>query len=135
TAAEAVTSALEPGLRTRVFIFNTILQDKSIDDRLRGYPNWLSARNLGNETTDEAVQALVEATVSRYDVVQRYYRLKAQMLGLDEVWHYDRFAPIADDVRKVSLDEARDIVVEAYSEFSQRSGDIVEQFFRDRWID
>ena len=57
------------------------------------------------------------------------------MLGLDEVWHYDRFAPIADDVRKVSWDEARDIVVEAYSEFSPRSGDIVEQFFRDRWID
>ena len=134
-AAESVTRALVPGLRTRSFIFNTILLDKSIDDRLRAYPTWLSARNLRNETTDEAVQALIDATTSRYDVVQRYYRLKAKMLGLDRVAYYDRFAPISEDTTKVSWDEAREIVVGAYSEFAERSGDIVEQFFRDRWID
>jgi oligoendopeptidase F len=135
TTAESVTRALEPGLRTRTFIFNTILQDKSIDDRLRGYPTWISSRNLRNETTDEAVQALIDAVVSRYDVVQRYYRLKAGLMGLDKIAYYDRFAPISEDTTKVSWDEARDIVVEAYSEFSPRSGDVVEQFFRDRWID
>jgi len=134
-AAESVTRALEPGLRTRTFIFNTILVDKSIDDRLRAYPTWLSSRNLRNETTDEAVQALIDATTSRYDVVQRYYRLKAKMLRLDRVAYYDRFAPISEDTTKVSWDEAREIVVGAYSEFAERSGDIVEQFFRDRWID
>ena len=134
-AAESVTRALEPGLRTRTFIFNTILLDKSIDDRLRAYSTWLSSRNLRNETTDEAVQALVDATTSRYDVVQRYYRLKAKMLGLDRVAYYDRFAPISEDTTKVSWDEAREIVVGAYSEFAQRSGDIVERFFNDRWID
>ena len=134
-AAEAVTSSLAPGLRTRSFIFNTIVLDKSIDDRLRAYPTWLSSRNLRNETTDEAVQALVDATTSRYDVVQRYYRLKAKMLGLDRVAFYDRFAPISEDMDKVSWDEAREIVVAAYSEFAQRSGDIVERFFDERWID
>jgi oligoendopeptidase F len=134
-AAESVTRALEPGLRTRVFIFNTILLDKSIDDRLRGYPTWLSSRNLRNETTDEAVQALIDATVSRYDVVQRYYRLKAQMLGLDRITYYDRFAPISEDSTKMSWETAREVVVDAYAEFSPRAGDIVEQFFTDRWID
>ena len=52
TAADAITEALGPGLRTRTFVFNTILLDKSIDDRLRGYPTWISSRNLANETTD-----------------------------------------------------------------------------------
>jgi oligoendopeptidase F len=135
TAAEAVTVALEPGLRTRTYIFNTILQDKSIDDRLRDYPTWISARNLRNETTDEAVQALVDATTSRYEVVQRYYRLKAQMVGLDRITYYDRFAPIGEDPKKVSWAEAREVVIGAYSDFAQQSGDIVEQFFRDNWID
>jgi oligoendopeptidase F len=134
-AAEAVTKALEPGLRTRTYIFNTILQDKAIDDRLRGYETWISSRNLRNETTDEAVQALVDATTSRYDVVERYYRLKARMIGLDKITYYDRFAPIGEDPTKVSWDEARDIVVHAYTEFAPESGDIVEQFFRDNWID
>ena len=135
TASEAVTEALEPGLRTRTYIFNTILLDKSIDDRLRGYPTWISSRNLRNDTTDEAVQALVDAAVSRYDVVQRYYRLKAKLIGLDRLSFYDRMAPIGEDPSKVSWDEARDIVVGAYADFAQEAGDIAERFFSDSWID
>ena len=57
-SSEAITESLAPGLRTRTFIFNTIAVDKSIDDRLRGYATWISARNLSNDTTDEAVEAL-----------------------------------------------------------------------------
>ena len=61
--AEAVTQALDPGLRTRAFIFNTLLQDKATKDRLRSYPHWLAARNLSNEASDESVEALIEAVV------------------------------------------------------------------------
>ena len=134
-AAEGVSEALAPGLRTRTYVFNTIVLDKSIDDRLRGYETWISSRNLRNETSDEAVQALVDATVARYDVPQRYYRLKAKLLGLDRLTFYDRFAPIADDPTKVSWDEAKDTVLGAYSDFAQETGDIVERFFHESWID
>jgi oligoendopeptidase F len=134
-ASEAVTVALEPGLRTRTFIFNTIVLDKSVDDRLRGYESWLSARNLRNDTTDEAVQALIDAAVSRYDVVQRYYELKARLMGLDRLAFYDRLAPIAEDPTKSSWDEARQIVLDAYADFSGDVGDILERFFRESWID
>lgn len=134
-AAEAITEALGPGLRTRTFVFNTILLDKSIDDRLRAYPTWLSSRNLANETTDEAVEALIDATTSRYDLPQRYYRLKARLLGLDRLEHYDRFAPISSDVSRVPWDEARSVVVDAYSDFSEEAGSAVARFFDDSWID
>jgi len=134
-ASEAVTVTLEPGLRTRTFIFNTLVLDKSIDDRLRGYETWLSARNLRNDTTDEAVQALVDATVSRYDVVQRYYRLKARLIGLDRLAFYDRMAPIAEDPTKVSWEESRQVVLDAYRDFSSDVGEIAERFFRENWID
>jgi oligoendopeptidase F len=135
TAAEAVTEALAPGLRTRAFIFNSILVDKSIDDRLRGYPSWISARNLRNDTTDEAVQALIEATTSRYDVVQRYYTLKAKLIGLERLSFYDRFAPIGEDPSKVPWDEARELVTSSYADFAQEAGDAVERFFSESWID
>jgi oligoendopeptidase F len=42
STAEAVNAALEPGLRTRAYLFNTLLQDKSVDDRLRSYPSWIA---------------------------------------------------------------------------------------------
>jgi oligoendopeptidase F len=134
-AAGAVTEALGPGLRTRMYIFNTIVLDKSIDDRLRGYETWISSRNLRNETSDEAVQALVDAAVARYDVPQRYYKLKAKLIGLDRIAFYDRFAPIGEDPTKVPWDDAKDMVVSAYADFSPETGDIIERFFEERWID
>ena len=134
-SAEAISESLAPGLRTRVYVFNTIVVDKSIDDRLRGYETWISSRNLRNETSDEAVQALVDATTARYDVPQRYYRLKAKLVGLDKLTFYDRFAPIAEDTTTVSWQDAKDTVLGAYADFSQDTGDIVERFFDDSWID
>ena len=134
-ASEAVTVSLDPGLRTRTFVFNTIAVDKSIDDRLRGYETWISARNLSNDTTDEAVQALIDAVVNRYDVVQRYYTLKARLLGLDQLAFYDRMAPLADDPTQVPWGEAQELVVDAFGDFSSEVGDIVARFFREDWID
>jgi oligoendopeptidase F len=134
-AAEAITEGLRPGVRTRTFIFNSILLDKSIDDRLRDYPTWISSRNLANETSDEAVQALVDAVTARYDVPQRYYRLKARLLGLDRLQHYDRVAPISEETSFNTWDEARAIVVEAYGRFDERAGEIVNGFFAKDWID
>src|SRR4051812_40497223 len=95
STAHDVTEALQDGLRTRAFIFNTLLADKATDDRLRGYPTWITARNLSNEVSDESVDALVEAVVSRYEAIpQRWYRLKAQMLGLPKLADYDRAAAV-----------------------------------------
>ena len=44
--AAAVTETLRPGLRTRGYVLNTILNERAIEDRLRGYDTWISARNL-----------------------------------------------------------------------------------------
>ena len=134
-ATEAVTEALAPGLKTRAFVFNTILVDKSIDDRLRGYATWISARNLANDTTDEAVEALIDAVVARYDVPQRYYALKAKLLGLDRLAHYDRMAPLAEDTTHVEWSDARQLVLDAFADFSSETGDIVQRFFAESWID
>src|SRR3954453_16562032 len=83
--AAAVTAALEPGLRTRAYVFNTLLHDKSIKDRLRRYPHWLASRNLSNEASDESVQALIEAVKGRYGLARRWYETKAKLLGLDRL--------------------------------------------------
>src|SRR5918999_5124463 len=61
TTAEAVTEALQPGLRVRGFVLNTLLAEKMVDDRLRSYPHWLASRNLAKEASDGSVAALIEA--------------------------------------------------------------------------
>src|SRR3954451_4480057 len=133
--AEAVTSALEPGLRTRAYVFNTLLQDKSIKDRLRSYPHWLASRNLSNEASDESVQALVEAVKGRYGLARRWYETKAKLLGLDRLADYDRMAAVSDDEEEVPWEEGQQLVLESFSSFSDRATDVVERFFTERWID
>src|SRR4051812_22267589 len=124
--AERVSAALQPGLRVRAYTFNTLLADKMTDDRLRHYPNWLAARNLSNEASDESVQALLAAVRARYEIARRWYWLKAQMLGLDRLADYDRMAAVTQDTEKVAWPEARRIVQDAYSTFSDELGGIVE---------
>ncbi len=135
TVAEAVSQALEPGLRTRAFIYNTLIQDKAIDDRLRAYPHWLASRNLANEASDESVMALIEAVRGRFDIPQRWYALKARLLGLDQLADYDRAAPVLPEDVTVSFGEARELVLDAYDAFAPEAGRVARRFFEDRWID
>ncbi len=127
--SNAVTAALEPGIRTRAFIFNTLLADKATGDRVRTYDHWLAARNLSNEASDESVQALIDAVVGRYELARRWYRLKAKLLGLDRLAHYDRMAPLSESDEKIPYEDARDLVLECYREFSPALGDAASGFF------
>ena len=133
--AEAVTEGLRPGLRTRAFVFNTLLLDKAVDDRLRNYDTWVSSRNLSNEASDESVQALVDAVVDNYSIAQRWYRLKAQVLGVDRLADYDRMASVATADRTIGWSEGTRIVRDAYASFSPELADIVDRFIDESWID
>jgi oligoendopeptidase F len=135
TAAEAVSATLEPGLRTRGFIYNTLVYDKSVEDRLRHYPNWLASRNLANEASDESVMALIEAVRNRFDIPQRWYRLKAKLLGIERLADYDRSAPVLAEDITYSFGEARDLVLDTYQSFSPVAGTVARRFFEERWID
>ena len=134
-AAEAVTAALEPGLRTRGFVYNTLMADLATDDRLRRYDSWIASRNLSNEASDESVQALVDSVVARYDIPQRWYALKAQLLGVDRLADYDRNSSVADVEETFAWSEASALVLDAYGSFSGELAGVVQRFFDDRWVD
>jgi oligoendopeptidase F len=134
-SAAGVTEALQPGLRTRGFILNTLFHDKAVDDRLRRYPHWLAARNLANEASDESVAALVEAVRGRYELARRWYRLKARMLGLDRLADYDRSAAVTDTEPTAAWAEGRALVLDSYESFSADLGKVARRFFDEPWID
>jgi oligoendopeptidase F len=134
-ASGAITTALGGDIRTRGYIFNVILEERAIDDRLRAFPSWISSRNLANETSDEAVEALVEAVTGRYDISVRYYAVKKKLLGVGTLHEWDRYAPIEQATRDVSWEDAKEMVLGSYQRFSKRAGELVEGFFTHGWID
>jgi oligoendopeptidase F len=135
TVAESVSTALEPGLRTRAFIFNTLLHDKATDDRLRSYPHWLASRNLANEASDDSVMALVQAVRARFSIPQRWYRLKAGLLGVQQISDFDRTAPVLPEELTFSFAESRELVIAAYADFAPEAGRATRRFFDEGWID
>jgi oligoendopeptidase F len=110
-AAAAITAALSPGLRTRVRIFNILLADHAVDDRLRHYSHWLAELNQENEASEASVQALVAAVRGRYNIPQRWSRIKARALGLDRLTDYDRMAPVGVPPLRVTWGRARELVL------------------------
>jgi oligoendopeptidase F len=135
TTAEAITAALEPGLRTRAYVFNTLLQDKAIKDRLRSYPHWLATRNLSNEASDESVAALIDAVKARYELPRRWYRTKAKLLGIERLADYDRMAVIGADDAEVGWERGREIVLDTFGSVSERMREVAERFLTEEWID
>ncbi|MEM1095008.1 MAG: M3 family metallopeptidase, partial [Bacteroidota bacterium] len=134
-AALAFTEGLEERQHTLTYIFNTVLADKATKDRLRSYPSWVTSRNRANEVQDEVVQALVDAVTSRYDLVARFYTLKAKLLGVDTMMDYDRYAPVGEADTLYGWNDARELVTASYQAFHPEMGTIVEQFFEGQWID
>ncbi|WP_440999375.1 M3 family oligoendopeptidase [Fodinibius sp. SL11] len=134
-AHASLTDTFEDHSRTLTFIFNTLLADKHTDDKLRGYDSWISSRNLANEIDDETVDTLINAVTNKYSLVHRFYKLKRNLLGYDELYDYDRYAPLLKSEKKISWSEAREMVMDSYTDFHPEMGTITSKFFDNNWID
>lgn len=134
-AAEALTVSLKDQQHVLTYIFNVLVQDHKVDDEIRSYGTPMASRNLSNEIEQSTVDALVDACEGAHSTVHRYYRLKRRLLGYEELFDYDRYAPLSDDSPKRTWDECREIVTDSYNGFAPRAGEIVGEFFEKRWID
>ena len=136
-AALSIGEVLGKNGRVFALITNTLAKDKEIEDRWRNFPRPISSRNLSNFVEDEVVDALVTAVRASYpSLSHRYYRLKANWFGVEQLPFWDRNAPLPDDVdRTLGWSEARDIVLDAYRAFSPELAAVGERFFARRWID
>jgi oligoendopeptidase F len=117
------------------FVYDTLLQDHLTMDRLRRYPHPMAQRHLANQIDDAVVQQMLQVTEAHYPVAQRYFRLKARLLGLPRLLLFDQYAPVGDALPPCPFARARDIVLEAFGAFSPAFREAARQFFDRRWID
>lgn len=135
-AADAITGALRERQMELSYIFNVLAADKAADDKRRSYPSWITSRNLSNSAPDSVVEALIEAVTSNYELVARHYKIKRALLGHDELYDYDRYAPLAlkESDNFYTWEEARETVLAAYGTFSNDIRDLAAKFFDENWI-
>jgi oligoendopeptidase F len=135
-SAEVVSGVLKDNISLFTSITNNLAKDKSINDKWRGLPNPVSSRNLSNVVEDEVVEALTETIKENYPkIAHRYYKIKAKWFKKKSLMYWDRNAPLPFQSQSIySWKDARQIVSDAYSNFDQRAGNIVNKFFDNSWI-
>jgi len=136
-AAEALTESLRKNLRTFTLVTNTLAKDKEISDRWRGFEDIADSRHLANRVERSVVDALASAVREAYPrLSHRYYAMKARWLGMEQLNHWDRNAPLPETPQAViGWEDARNTVLSAYHRFSPEMAEIARGFFDRRWID
>lgn len=117
------------------FTYNTLIEDHLVRDDIRGYPSFMEARHLANETTDAQVQTMLGVVEENFPLAHRYFKMKAKRLGLPRLELFDQYAPIAQDLPKYDFPRARQTVLDAYRAFEPRFGSMAGEFFEKSWID
>jgi oligoendopeptidase F len=68
--------------------------------------------------------------------LHRFLKLKAKMLGVDQLYYYDLYAPIVKDIdSKYTIEEGQNIILDAFKPLGNEYVNILKKSFTDRWID
>ncbi|MEQ5827422.1 M3 family oligoendopeptidase [Sulfitobacter sp. NFXS29] len=135
--ARELADVLGRNIRTFARVHNTQVKEKEVIDRWRGMETPQTGRHLSNHVEPEVVEALRNAVVEAYPKLShRYYELKRKWLGLDVMQVWDRNAPLPmEDPKVVDWAQAEATVMEAYTAFDPRMGELAKPFFTKGWID
>jgi oligoendopeptidase F len=117
-------------------IYSSLVRDWHSDGvELRGYASPISVRNQANNIPDAVVETLLEVCRKNTILFQRYFKLKAHLLGMDKLRRYDIYAPIAKSDKKVEFQDATSLVLESFRQFSPQLEVIASQVIHRSHLD
>ncbi len=114
---------------------NAILQNKKVDDELRGMPRPDLSRHLSDDIESPVVDALVASVASRFAIAQRFYALKAKLLGLPKLAYHERNVEYGGHDKKYPYAEAIALVHRVFQNLDPQCAAIVGSYARNGQID
>ena len=117
-------------------IYQTLVRDwRNEQIALRKFAAPMSARNLANDIPDAVVNTLLDVAQRNAGIFQRFFRLKARLLGVDKLRRYDIYAPVAKSDKKYAFDEAVHVVLDSFYQFAPRVSELARRVFAENHID
>ncbi|MCW5875321.1 MAG: M3 family oligoendopeptidase [Anaerolineales bacterium] len=117
-------------------VYQTLSRDwhnENID--LRKFNSPIAVRNLNNDIPDEVVDTLLGVSEENTRVFQRFFNLKAKLLGVDKLRRYDIYAPVASSDKKYSYDHAVRLTLESFGEFDPKLEELSRRVFNEGHVD
>lgn len=117
-------------------MYQTLIRDWRAENvELRKYTSPISARNLVNDLPDEVVDTLMKVSEANAEIFQRYFRLKAKWLGVDQLRRYDVYAPVAETDKVYDFQRGVELTLEAFEDFTPRIAELASKVFEENHID
>lgn len=118
------------------YALNSIKMETISDCALRGYASALDRTLKGADMKRETLDAMLGAMQEYLPKFHRYLKVKAAALGHKNglPW-YDLFAPMGASSTTFTPEQAHDYLVELFSHFDGELSQMIDQAFRNRWID
>lgn len=102
---------------------------------LRKYSSPIAVRNISNDIPDAAVDALLEVSQANVGIFQRYFKLKADWIGLEKLRRYDIYAPLTSSDRQVDYSDAVETVLDTFERFHPTFARQAARVFSENHID
>ncbi len=117
-------------------IYQTLVRDWHNEEiTLRKFSNPIAARNLANDIPDAVVDTLLNVCRRNAPIFQRFFRLKARLIGTQKLRRYDIYAPVAHSDKKYGFDESVHIVLDSFYQFAPRVSELARRVFAENHVD
>ena len=117
------------------FILSTVAQDHRIESQMRSHPSTLHKQLLADEVSEPVFRAIMDGTGDRFELFQRYYRLKSQAIG-QSIRICDIYAPWAEEAPEaISYKAGVETLLAALEQFDVNYARRAEEFFVKNWVD
>lgn len=117
-------------------MYQTLVRDwRNENVEMRHFKSPISARNLSNDLPDEVIDTLLKVSEKNTDIFQRFFKLKAKLLGMKKLRRYDVYAPIAKSDKRFEFDKATEKVFASFREFDPRFETLAKRVLDEDHLD
>lgn len=117
-------------------MYQTLTRDwKSENLDLRKFDSAISVRNLGNDIPDEVVDTLLGVSEENTRVFQRFFRMKAKVLGVQKLRRYDIYAPVTKSTKEYPYSQAVDLTLQSFRDFDPKLEAMAKRVFDAGHVD
>lgn len=117
------------------FEINSVLGAKKAEDEYRKIPRPDLGRHLADDIESEIVDTLVETVTKHFDISQRYYKRKAELMGQKKLVYYERNVPLKGNHKEYSYYESLELVQKIFNNLDEEFGEIVKRYIANGQYD
>jgi oligoendopeptidase F len=117
-------------------MYQTCVRDwRNENISLRKYASPVSARNLGNDIPDDVVDTLLDVVRQNAGIFQRFFKVKARLLGMERLRRYDIYAPVSESKKTYTFNNAAKRVLDSFNQFDPKFGALAKRVFDENHLD